>query len=82
MHGGRPVGGRERKDYIFYGIMKTLGWEEYVIGSTSKPLLYEIPETDVPSLCRFLMDQLHLNGVRIVGDKTPKLIGCSSVNML
>lgn len=64
----RPSMPREKTDYIFYGIMKVLGWEEYVQDDIKKPLLYEIPETDVPSLCRFFMDKFHLNGLRIVGD--------------
>lgn len=75
MHGKWPEPGKERPmtDYIYYGIMKELGWEEYLIGDIKKPLLYEIPETDVPSLCRFLMDRLNLNGVRVVGKADAKV---------
>lgn len=73
----------EKTDYIFYGIMKILGWEEYLVGNITKPLLYEIPETDVPSLCAFLMDRLNLNGVRIVGKadaKVRRVFFCEHVN--
>ncbi len=64
---------REKTDYIFYGIMKVLGWEDYVVDDIKKPLLYEIPETDVPSLCRYMMEKFNLNGVRIVGKKDAKV---------
>lgn len=96
MHGGGPGGKpdfskgapkvqrpREKTDYIFYGIMKVLGWDDYVIGDIKKPLLYEIPETDVPSLCGFLMERLDLSGVRVVGNanaKVRRVFFCEHVN--
>lgn len=86
MHGGGPGGKpdfskgapkvprpREKTDYIFYGIMKVLGWEDYLIGDPKKPLYYEIPETDVTALSHFLMERLNLTGVRIVGDRNAKV---------
>lgn len=56
-------------DGIFYGIMHELGWREYVVGGTQKPLMYEIPETDVKSLAAELMEKLNLTGIRVVGDQ-------------
>lgn len=73
--GPKPMGKipREKTDYIYYGIMKELGWEEYLVDDIKKPLLYEIPETDVPTLCKFLIEKLNLNGVRIVGKADAKV---------
>ena len=81
--GGRPdfahfdphknQGPREKTDYIYYGIMKMLGWEPYLQGDIKKPLLYEIPETTIPELCRFLMERFDLNGVRVVGKSDGKV---------
>ncbi len=76
MHGEgprTPIDQRKKIDYIYYGIMKVFGWDEYVVGSDKKPLLYEIPETTVPQLCSFLMDKVGLNGVRILGDVNTKV---------
>ena len=72
MHGaGKPFHPvRYNPDYIYYGIMKELGWEDYVMGDKLKPLWYKIPETTVDALARFLMEKLNLSGVRIVGSTT------------
>ncbi|MCC8066499.1 MAG: Nif3-like dinuclear metal center hexameric protein [Clostridiales bacterium] len=64
IHGGHSG---QNTDGIFYGIMKELGWEDYCIGDKKKPLLYEIPQTTVPELARFLMEKLNLTGIRVVG---------------
>ncbi|MCC8101098.1 MAG: Nif3-like dinuclear metal center hexameric protein [Clostridiales bacterium] len=71
IHGGSPVD--PPLDGIFYGIMKELGWEQYLIGSAKKPLLYQIPETDATELGQFLKEKLNLNGIRIVGDPHTKV---------
>jgi len=64
IHGGHSG---ENIDGIFYGIMNELGWKEYVVGDTKKPLLYEIPQTTVPELADFLMKKLNISGIRVVG---------------
>ena len=68
IHAGPESRGRSTTDMIFYGIMKSLGWEEYLIGDIRKPLLYEIPETTVRALTGELTEKLGLNGARIIGD--------------
>ncbi|MCD8023635.1 MAG: Nif3-like dinuclear metal center hexameric protein [Lachnospiraceae bacterium] len=83
IHG--PGWGVERKyvDGIFYGIMKELGWEQYVVGSTLKPLLYKIPTTDATTLGLELKEKLGLNGIRIVGDphaEVSTVFVCEHVN--
>ncbi len=70
-------------DYIYYGIMKELGWDEYVEGETTKPLFYNIPGTTAEKLAHTFMDVFGLTGVRIVGDKATevkKVFICEHVN--
>lgn len=56
-------------DYIYYGIMKELGWADYVEGETTKPMWYHIPKTTVKELAKLFMEKFNLTGVRIVGDQ-------------
>ena len=56
-------------DYIYYGIMQELGWEPYLIGERTKPLLFEIPPRTVEQLTREFLDKFELTGARIVGNK-------------
>ena len=66
IHGGGP--NSDARDYIFYGIMKTLGWEDYLVSSERKPLLYKVPRTTVRDLTHELMEKIGLTGARIIGD--------------
>ena len=60
-------------DYIYYGIMKELGWEAYVQGEMTKPLWYRIPMMTVSKLAEAFMEKFDLHGVRIVGDKNAQV---------
>ena len=83
IHGGPPTPNPEHTDMIFYGIMKTLGWEPYLIGNPKKPLLYELPETTVGELADWLIGKLHLNGARIIGDtsaRVRRVFVCEHIN--
>ncbi len=74
IHGGSPID--PPLDGIYYGIMKELGWEDYLIGSEKKPLLFQLPETDATELGLYLKEKLNLNGIRISGDphaRVPKV---------
>lgn len=55
-------------DYIYYGIMKELGWEEYARGEETKPLWYEIPKTTGRELAELFLEKFNLTGLRVVGD--------------
>lgn len=55
-------------DYIYYGITRELGWENYVVGEETKPLWFHIPQTTVRDLAQELMEKINLTGVRVVGD--------------
>lgn len=82
MHAG-PDGKYDVPDYIFYGIMKVLGWEDYLVGNAKKPLLYEVPETTVRELTKEITSKLNLNGARIIGDpdgKVKKVFICEHIN--
>ncbi len=70
MHGkGKPwVPERVRNDYIYFGFMKIMGWEDYVIGDRMKPVRYALPSRKASDLARELIDKLHLNGIRAVGN--------------
>ncbi|NCB32573.1 MAG: hypothetical protein EOM64_01605 [Erysipelotrichia bacterium] len=67
MGGGPHQETRIRNDYIFYGIMKELGWEEFAMGDKMKPLLYKLPKTTVRELSNYLIEKLNLNGIRMIG---------------
>ncbi len=64
-----PASEREFTDMIFYGIMESLGWRKYLIGSEKKPLEYSMPGRTVQDLADELMEKIGLNGIRVIGDK-------------
>ncbi len=64
---------RKNVDGIYYGIMKELGWEEYLVSSPVKPLLYKLPEIDATDLGHELIEKIGLKGLRIVGDPHAKV---------
>ncbi len=55
-------------DGINEGIMKELGWEQYLIGDPDRPSHFHIPQTTVRTLALMLKEKVQLNGVRIVGN--------------
>ncbi len=74
IHGGGP--GSEKRlhpDYIFTGIMHTLGWEAYLLKDADKPLWFKLPETTVGQLTNEIVEKLHLNGARIIGNLEDKV---------
>lgn len=57
-------------DGIFTGVLKYLGWESYYRpDKTQLPFVYQcdIPETTIADLRLFLMEKLHMNGLRYIG---------------
>ena len=57
-----------RPDGIRYGVMKELGWEEYLIGDPNEPDYFCLPETTVRDLALYLKEKVGLNAVRMIGD--------------
>ena len=68
MHGEGRIIPRPKADEIFFGTMKELGWEEYVIGDRLKPLWYKVPRQPARTLAQQLMKTWNLNGLRVVGN--------------
>lgn len=63
-------------DGIFTGVLKYLGWEDYYRPDAAGiPFCYpcHLPETTVGELRRYLMEKLHLNGLRYIGDPDAKV---------
>jgi len=71
--GGPMATVHEVTDWVYYGIMKELGWEDYAFGEETKPLWFKLPETTVQALAGELMENLNLVGMRIVGDSNTKV---------
>lgn len=67
-HGGSPKRERRYPDMVFEGIGRELGWTGYCVNYPMKPLVYEIPETTGMELIQELVEKLHLNGARLIGD--------------
>ena len=63
-------------DGIFTGVLKYLGWERYYKpNALDIPFYYpcEIPQMTVKDLRSELMEKLHLNGLRYIGDQNAKV---------
>ena len=73
IHSGIPMEDGSYTDGIFYGLAHQLGWLSYVSKDIHNPLHFEIPETTVRELASFLIERLHLNGVKIMGNPDNKV---------
>ena len=63
----------QKPDGISYGIMKELGWENYLVSPASNELefthiLYQIPKTTVRELADFLKQKMNLKTIRVIGN--------------
>ena len=68
IHSGIPMGDGRWADGIFYGIMKILGWEEYLCGWDGlQPSRFLLSPTTVRELGRELMEKLPLDGIKVIG---------------
>ena len=56
-------------------MLKYLGWDSFYKPTKDMPFFYpcEIPETTVGELRNYLMDRLHMNGLRYIGNPTDKV---------
>lgn len=65
-----------KPDGIFTGVIKYLGWEKYYKrADEGQPFFYpfELPQTTLGALRGYLIDRLHLNGLRYIGDLDKKV---------
>ena len=67
IHAGIPMGDGKYVDGIFYGLLKQLGWTNYVVDDPRALMTLEIPETSAKDIAKHLITSLHLNGARIIG---------------
>ncbi|MBN1692623.1 MAG: Nif3-like dinuclear metal center hexameric protein [Dehalococcoidales bacterium] len=72
MHGGNT-------DLIYAGLLKDLGWKEYLNTELPQPHCYTIPATTVVALVDFLKKTLGMKVIQVVGDPEMK---CSRVGIL
>ena len=72
VHSGIPIAGTY-VDGIFYGVMKEIGWEQYLVGDKERPMLFKIPEQTVAEVGRELLDKFGLNGIKVLGDLNTKV---------
>jgi putative NIF3 family GTP cyclohydrolase 1 type 2 len=72
MHGGN-------EDLSYAGLLKDLGWENYLSKAIPQPHCYEIPATTVSALVGFLKKALGMKVIQVVGDPKMK---CSRVGFL
>jgi putative NIF3 family GTP cyclohydrolase 1 type 2 len=66
-------------DLIYAGLLRDLGWAEYLDTSLTSPHCYSIPSTSVPALAGFLKETLGMKVVRVVGNPEMR---CSRVGIL
>lgn len=69
IHSGIPLKDGVYTDGIFYGLMKILGWEEYLTCDPVRewPAKFTLPATTVRALGQELMSRLRLNGIKVIG---------------
>ena len=72
IHSGIPLADGSYIDGIFYGLMKVLGWQEYLVDEGFRPMTFSFPQRTVASIAQELIEKTNLNGLRITGD--PKTI--------
>ena len=72
MHGGNT-------DLIYSGLLKDLGWTNYLNTNFPSPHCYTIPSTSVAALVDFLKKKLGMEVIQVVGDPKMK---CKRVGIL
>lgn len=73
IHSGIPMNDGSYTDGIFYGFAKVMGWDSYIVGDKTCPLMYEIPETTVAEIGKTMIDKFHLNGMKVIGNTETKV---------
>jgi len=68
-----------KTDLIYAGLLKYLGWENYLDTNFPLPHCYSIPSTSLAALVGFLKKILGMKVIRVIGDLEMK---CSQVGIL
>lgn len=66
-------------DLIYDGLLKEIGWEEYLIKGLKFPHCYEIPEMSLKELSSFFKEKLDMDVIQIVGSPDTR---CRRVGIL
>lgn len=66
-------------DLIYAGLLKEIGWEEYLIKGLPFPHCYEIPEISLKELANFFKEKLEMDVIQIVGSP---FTSCKRVGIL
>jgi putative NIF3 family GTP cyclohydrolase 1 type 2 len=67
MHFGSNV------DYIYKGMIKELGWQEYLQPDEKEPWVYQIPETTLKALSDTLMKKFEMDVIQTIGNPDCKI---------
>ncbi|MDR1794237.1 MAG: Nif3-like dinuclear metal center hexameric protein [Erysipelotrichaceae bacterium] len=67
IHSGIPYGDGY-VDGIFYGVMKKLDWEKYLVDPIARPMTYVLPKTTARKVGEYVKERFHLNGIKVLGD--------------
>ncbi|MBF1103203.1 MAG: Nif3-like dinuclear metal center hexameric protein [Solobacterium sp.] len=68
IHAGIPLRDGTYADGIFYGFIKEMQWERYVIGDYRRSRTFAFPGITAKELAKQMVDKMKLNGTRIIGD--------------
>lgn len=66
-------------DLIYDGLLKEIGWKDYLIEGQEYPHCYEIPEMSLVELSNFFKEKLDMQVIQIVGSPETK---CKRVGIL
>jgi len=67
------------EDLIYKGLLKEIGWTEYLDSEFPLPHCYTIPPTTVAALVHYLKNALDMKVIQIVGDRDMK---CNRIGIL
>ena len=72
IHSGIPMKDGTYVDGIFYGVMKMLDWEKYLICDPVRPMVFSMPEKTAEEIGKEWIERFHLNGVKALGNLQTK----------
>jgi putative NIF3 family GTP cyclohydrolase 1 type 2 len=75
IHAGTLEGGKA-VDGIFLPIAKQFGWQDFIKGSYTHPIFFELPGIAVSEIANLLTDNLGIDGLRIIGDTRQNVKRC------
>lgn len=73
IHSGIPMKDGTYVDGIFHGVMKELGWENYLACDPTRPMIFEIPERSAEEIGHEWIEKFHLNGIKALGNLQTKV---------